>query len=138
MALNGLLSTGVPTDWSVHLIGHELTALHGIDHARTLAIVLPGMWRVLREEKKKKLLQYGERVWGISAGTDDERCDKAIRLTEEFFKSLGIGTRLPEYNAGIETIDEIVSRFRSRKWFETGDRKLVTPDIVRNVLEDRL
>ncbi|MEZ5012516.1 MAG: iron-containing alcohol dehydrogenase, partial [Bacteroidales bacterium] len=94
MALNGIISCGVPGDWSVHTIGHELTALHGIDHARTLAIVLPGIWDVLREEKEEKLLQYGERVWGITGGSTGERIDLAISRTVSFFESLGVKTRL--------------------------------------------
>jgi NADP-dependent alcohol dehydrogenase len=138
MALNGVIKAGVPEDWSVHSIGHELTALHNIDHARTLAIVLPGMWHVLKEEKKAKLVQYGERVWGISKGTDDERAEKAIDRTVEFFESLGIKTRFSDYDIPAETIDKIVERFKKRGWLWTGDRKLVTLTVLRKVLEDRL
>jgi NADP-dependent alcohol dehydrogenase len=138
MALNGVIKAGVPEDWSVHSIGHELTALHNIDHARTLAIVLPGLWHVLKEEKKDKLVQYGERVWNISEGTDDERADKAIDRTVEFFESLGIKTRFSDYGIPEETIDKIVVRFKKRGWLWTGDRKLVTLTVLRKVLEDRL
>jgi NADP-dependent alcohol dehydrogenase len=138
MALNGLISCGVPGDWSVHSIGHELTAIHNIDHARTLAIVLPGMWAVLRNEKKEKLLQYGERVWGITTGSEDERVDNAILKTVEFFESLGIKTRLEDYKVTIYTIDKIVKRFEDRGWKTMGDRNLVTPDVVRQVLEHQL
>jgi NADP-dependent alcohol dehydrogenase len=138
MALNGLLSCGVPGDWSVHSIGHELTALHNIDHARTLSIVLPGMWEVLKEEKMDKLIQYGERVWNISGGTRAMRADAAIAKTTEFFESLGIKTRLSDYGVGQKTIDTIVARFEERKWLEMGDRRLVTPAVVRKVLESRL
>jgi NADP-dependent alcohol dehydrogenase len=135
MALNGLISCGVPGDWSVHSIGHELTALHGIDHARTLAIVLPGLWKSLRGEKKQKLLQYGERVWKITEGTEDERVDATIGKTEEFFRSLGIKTRLSEYGVTGDTIDEIVRRFEKRKWLALGDRGLTTPAVTRQALE---
>ena len=138
MALNGLISCGMPTDWSVHSIGHELTALHNIDHARTLAIVLPGMWSVLKEEKGDKLLQYASRVWGIEGDDRDEVIDRAIAETTRFFESLGIATRLPDYNVGRDTIDEIVSRFTLRGWMQMGDRNLVTPEVVRLVLESRL
>jgi len=138
MALNGLISCGVPGDWSVHSIGHELTAIHNIDHARTLAIVLPGMWSVQKNEKKEKLLQYGERVWGITTGSEDERVDNAILKTVEFFESLGIKTRLEDYNVTIYTIDKIVKRFEDRGWKAMGDRNLVTPDVVRQVLEHQL
>ncbi|HPB13748.1 MAG TPA: iron-containing alcohol dehydrogenase, partial [Bacteroidales bacterium] len=127
MALNGLIQCGVPGDWSVHSIGHELTALHGIDHARTLAIVLPGLWKTLLEEKKGKLVQFAERVWKITEGSDDERALKAIDKTVEFFESLGVPTRLSAYNVKADTIDKIVSRFEDRKWLELGDRGLTTP-----------
>jgi len=135
MALNGLISCGVPGDWSVHSIGHELTAFHGIDHARTLAIVLPGLWKTLKEEKKEKLLQYSERVWKITEGTEDERIDATIVKTVEFFESLGISTRLKDYNVPRETIDKIVHRFEERKWLTLGDRGLTTPAVTRKALE---
>jgi len=138
MALNGIISCGVPGDWSVHSIGHELTAFHGIDHARTLAIVLPGLWKTLREEKKGKLLQYGERVWGIKTGTEDEKVNAAIDKTEKFFQSLGIGTHLSDYGVKKDTIDKIVKRFEERKWLSMGDRGLTTPQVTRKALEVQL
>lgn len=138
MALNGIISCGVPGDWSVHSIGHELTAFHGIDHARTLAIVLPGLWKALKEEKKGKLLQYAERVWKITEGTDEEKVDKAIDRTVEFFESLGIKTRLSDYGVKEDTIDKIVRRFEERNWLNLGDRGLTTPAITRKALEYQL
>lgn len=115
MALNDFISMGVSTDWATHMIGHELTALHGITHGQTLAIVLPGTLRVLKEQKKEKLVQYGERVWGITMGNMSENADLAIRKTEEFFRNLGLATRLSEVNVGEETITEIERRFNERK-----------------------
>ncbi len=138
MALNGLIGTGVPSDWSIHMIGHELTAFHGIDHGRTLAIVLPGLWKVLREEKREKLLQYGQRVWNITGGNEDERIHKIIETTENFFHSLDVPTKLKDYDVDSATIDRIVNRFTERKWMAIGDRQLVTPDVVRKVLETQL
>jgi NADP-dependent alcohol dehydrogenase len=138
MALNGIIMCGVPGDWSVHSIGHELTALHGIDHARTLAIVLPGLWKVLREEKGQKLLQYGQRVWNITEGTEEERIDAAIKKTEDFFESLGIKTRLSDYGVKEDTIAEIVKRFRTRDWLSLGDRGLTTPEATKKALEIQL
>ena len=138
MALNGILMCGVPGDWSVHSIGHELTALHGIDHARTLAIVLPGLWKVLREEKGQKLLQYGKRVWNINEGTEDERIDAAISKTAAFFESLGIKTHLSDYGVKEDTIEKIVKRFEDRKWLELGDRGLTTPETTRKALQYQL
>jgi NADP-dependent alcohol dehydrogenase len=135
MALNGLIACGVPGDWSVHSIGHELTAFHGIDHARTLAIVLPGMWKVLKKDKREKLLQFGKRVWKITEGSEEERITEAIEKTADFFESLGIKTRLRDYGVTRETIDRIVARFEERKWLDLGDRGLTTPAVTKKILE---
>jgi Uncharacterized oxidoreductases, Fe-dependent alcohol dehydrogenase family len=115
MALNDFIAMGVSQDWATHMIGHELTALHGLTHGQTLAIVLPGTLRVLKEQKKEKLAQYGERVWGIAVGNISENADLAIRKTEDFFRNLGLATRLSEVNVGEETILEIERRFNERK-----------------------
>ena len=138
MALNGTISCGVPSDWSVHMIGHELTAFYEIDHARTLAIVLPGIWKTLRNEKKEKLLQYAQRVWNIENGSDDEKIDSAIQKTIDFFESLEIPTKLSNYKLGNDAIDRIVERFEKRGWKAIGDRQLVTLDVVRKALEFQL
>lgn len=137
LALNGLIATGVPQDWSTHMIGHELTAFHGIDHARTLAIVLPGVMHVMRENKKEKLLQYGERIWGISEGDTGERIDRTIAQTVTFFESLGVPCTLPGYDVPVETIDRIVARFRERDILlgEKGDMDYIR---VKEILENRL
>ncbi|MBQ1969471.1 MAG: iron-containing alcohol dehydrogenase [Flavobacteriales bacterium] len=114
MGLNGYVAMGVTEDWATHMIGHELTALHGITHGETLAIVFTGTLRVLREQKRGKILQYARRVLGITEGSEDEVIDEAIRRTEEFFRSLGLTTRLTENNIGEETICEIERRFTER------------------------
>lgn len=134
MGLNGFIAMGVPQDWATHMIGHELTALHEITHGVTLAIVLPQLLRVMRQDKHDKLLQYATRVLGITEGDDEARIDEAIRRTEEFFHSLGIATRLSYYGVGQATVDEIVRRFTERGavW---GERHDVTPDKVRKILE---
>lgn len=138
MALNGLISRGVPEDWSVHTIGHELTALHGIDHARTLAIVLPGLWTVFKEKKFDKLLQYGRRVWKIDHLSDQETVDAAIGKTIDFFESLGVKTRLGNYNVGKTTIDIISERLEKRGLHHFGDRDMVSPEKTREILHCRL
>lgn len=137
MGLNGFIAMGVPQDWATHMIGHELTALHEITHGVTLAIVLPQLLRVMRDDKHDKLLQYAERVLCITEGDDEARIDEAISRTEEYFHSLGIATRLSEYGIGQQTVDEIVRRFTERGsvWGERGD---VTPDKVRMILEKAL
>ncbi len=137
MALNGLIGAGVPTDWSTHQIGHELTAFHGIDHARTLAIVLPGIMNLKRESKKEKILQYGERIWEITQGTDDERIDKAIEKTVEFFESLGIDCKLSDYGVTVETIDKIKERFKKRN-AKHGEWRDIDYIQTEAVLLDRL
>ncbi len=136
MALNGFIAMGVPQDWATHMIGHELTALHGLDHGVTLAIVYPGMMRVMRAEKFDKLVQYAERVWGAT-GTPEQKAEAAVAKTEEFFRGLGVKTRLSEHGIGEETIDFIVDRFRQRGW-ALGERRLVTPERVAEILRDRL
>jgi len=138
MALNGVISVGVPQDWATHSIGHELTAYHNIDHARTLAIVLPGLLLVLRKEKREKLLQYADRIWDIKLGSEDEKIEKAVGKTISFFESLGIQTRLSNYGVLTGTIDLIVKRFRDRKWLGLGDRQLVTPEKVKEILMHQL
>ena len=137
MALNGLIALGVPTDWATHMIGHELTAFHGIDHARTLAIVFPGMMHIKRINKKDKILQYGERIWGISNGTEDERIDKTIAKTVEFFESMGIPCTLPEYDVPAETIGKIKERFKQRK-SKLGEKQDIDYQEVEAILENRL
>ncbi|HET6555936.1 MAG TPA: iron-containing alcohol dehydrogenase [Prolixibacteraceae bacterium] len=137
MALNGLIGAGVPQDWATHMIGHELTAYHGIDHARTLAIVLPGVMNIKRDLKKDKILQLGERVWGIKEGSADERIDKTIQSTIEFFESVGIPTRLPDYSVPTETINTICTRFKKRG-YKIGEKSDMGPETIRMVLESRL
>jgi NADP-dependent alcohol dehydrogenase len=137
MALNGLIGVGVPQDWATHMIGHELTAYHGIDHARTLAIVLPGVMNIKRTLKKDKILQLGERVWGIIDGTDNERIDQTIQKTVDFFESVGLPTRLPDYDVPTETIDTICARFEKRG-YKIGEKADIGPAEIRTILESRL
>ncbi|WP_321308792.1 iron-containing alcohol dehydrogenase [Marinifilum fragile] len=136
MALNGLIGMGVKSDWATHMIGHELTAFHGIDHGVTLAIVLPGLLSKLKEQRGEKLLQYAERVWNITEGTDDERKTLAIQKTEEFFQSVGIATRLGEHNVGQDSIDTISQRFLERGY--VGMLPDVAAADVAEILESRL
>jgi NADP-dependent alcohol dehydrogenase len=135
LALNGLIGAGVPQDWSTHMIGHELTARYNIDHARTLAIVLPANLQVRRTAKRDKLLQYAARVWGITEGSDDERIDAAIERTRAFFERMGIATRLPDYGIGPDAIGALVGQLREHGMTELGEHRDVTPDLSRRILE---
>ena len=138
MALNGLIGAGVPQDWATHMIGHELTALHGIDHARTLAIVLPALLNERRVAKRAKLLQYGERVWGITTGTDDERITAAIERTRDFFESMGIATRLSGYGLGGDTVTAVVAQLEAHGMVTLGEQREITPAVSRRILEAAL
>src|SRR5580698_7899067 len=129
-ALNGAIGAGVPQDWASHMIGHELTALHGIDHARTLAIIVPSLLDVQRGAKGAKLMQYGERVWGITEGLETARVDAAIERTRGFFESLGLRTRLRDYEVDVATAAEVAHRLRARGLVKIGERADVTPEVV--------
>lgn len=136
MALNGLIQKGVPSDWATHMIGHELTALYEIDHARTLAIIGPNLYRVLFETKKEKLAQYGERVWDITGNSVEEKAEKAIEKTVEFFHTMGMKTKLSENTADYEnTADFIVNRFEERGWKALGEKQNITLEKVKAIVE---
>jgi NADP-dependent alcohol dehydrogenase len=135
MALNGLIQKGVPTDWAVHAMGHELTALFGIDHARTLAIIAPSHYRYNFEAKKEKLAQYGQRVWGINEGTVAQIATVAIAKTEDFFHAMEIKTTLGEYTDDYEgTAEKISKRFTERGWLGLGEHKTLAPSDVEKIV----
>jgi NADP-dependent alcohol dehydrogenase len=136
MALNGLIGQGVPQDWAVHMMGHELTALFGIDHARTLAIIAPSHYRYNIETKKDKLAQYAERVWGVTDGTTEEKAKAGIDKTEDFFHSLGIKTKLSEYTSDYSGTAEIISkRFIDRGWLGLGEHRKLAPVDAAKIIE---
>jgi NADP-dependent alcohol dehydrogenase len=138
VALGGMVGTGVRHDWATHMIGHELTALYNIDHARTLAIVLPSLLNVQRKDKAEKLLQFGERVWNITEGTEEARIDQTIDATRNFFESLGISTRLSGYDLGEEVIDAVVKQLEKHGMVTLGEHGNITPDVSRRILVDAL
>jgi len=135
LALNGLIAAGVPSDWSTHMIGHELTAKYGIDHARTLAVVLPAMMQIRRVAKQEKLLQYAKRVWNITQGSDDEIIDAVIAKTRAFFESLGLPTHLSAYDIGEDGITAILKQLEAHGMVALGERHEVTLAESRKVLE---
>jgi len=137
VALNGLIGAGVPNDWATHQIGHEITAFCGVDHAQTLAIVLPGVMSIMREGKKDKILQFGARVFGVTAGTEQQKIDETITKMDAFFQQMGLKTRLSQYGIGKDTIDKIVDRFVKRG-YNMGERADISPEKLRLILENRL
>lgn len=135
LGLNGLISAGVPQDWATHMVGHEITALHGVDHGRSLAIVLPAMLKLRKEEKRQKLLQYAERVWGLQSGDEDGRIDAAIEKTREFFESLNVRTRLSDYGIAPDSIPVLQEQLKKHGMVRLGERRDVGPEKVCEVLE---
>ena len=130
LALNGLIGAGVPQDWATHMLGHELTVLHGLDHAQTLAVVLPAMLQVRRAEKREKLLQYADRVWGLREGDEEARLDQAIALTRQFFESLQVPTRLADYGISAEAIPALVAQLERHGLVALGEHRNV--DLARS------
>ena len=136
MALNGLIQKGVPTDWSTHMIGHELTAKYEIDHAMTLAIIFPNLWRYKFENKKEKLSQYAERIWDIRTGSIEEKAELAIQKTVDFLHSIEVKTKLSDYTENYKGFsDEVKQIFEARNWIALGERKDITPEDVKKIVE---
>lgn len=138
MALNGILATGTPADWATHLIGQEITGLYGLDHARTLAIVMPALWRQYRNEKAEKLAQYGHRVWNIPVSDTDTMAEAAIDATVKFFETMGIKTHLSDYGLGEGIITEVTSKLKEHGHLAIGERGLITPDKAAEILRQAL
>ncbi len=138
LALNGLIGAGVPGDWATHMIGHEITALHGLDHAQTLAIILPAMMNVKRDRKRAKLLQYAARVWEINSGSEDERIDAAIERTRAFFESLGVRTYLRDYGIGVEAVPALLAQLERHQMTALGEHQDIDLATSRRILEQAL
>jgi NADP-dependent alcohol dehydrogenase len=134
MALNGLIGAGVPQDWAAHRIGYELTVLYGMDHAQTLAVLVPAIFKILESDKRQKLLQYGERVWGINKGNDGERVDAAIEKTREFFEKMQLPSRLSAYKITDKCIPLVVEQLKAHSLVNLGERQNVTPEVVEKIL----
>lgn len=134
-ALHGAVGAGVPQDWATHMIGHEITALYGLDHAQTLAVVLPNLLDVRRDVKRAKLLQYADRVWGLRAGDEDARIDQAIAHTRAFFEALGVRTRLADYGIGAEAVERIVAQLEAHRMVKLGEDRAVDLAMSRRIVE---
>jgi NADP-dependent alcohol dehydrogenase len=138
MALNGLIGAGVPQDWSTHMIGHELTGGFGIDHARTLSIILPAVMKVKRNEKREKLLQFAERVWHLTGEDEALKISKAIELTEAFFQRMGVPIRLSEVGITKDNLDGIVAKLAQHGMTQLGENKDITLEVSRQILVQAL
>ncbi|MBU3918124.1 iron-containing alcohol dehydrogenase [bacterium] len=120
------------------MIGHELTTMFGIDHAQSLAIILPSVWTIRKDQKRKKLLQYAERIWDLTEGDDEARIELAIQKTRQFFEDLGVGTRLNAYGITKDKIDTILKALEAHRLTALSETRDVTLDISRTILEDAL
>lgn len=130
-ALNGNIGVGIIQDWSSHGLGHELTAIYGLDHAVSLAIVMPRIWEYKLEAKRAKLELLGQELWSLS-GVD--AAEKTIVKTEEFFRSLGVNTKLSEWDIDPEdAATKLESRFKVRG-SKHGEDQDLTPEVVGNIL----
>jgi len=134
LALNGLIGVGVPQDWTTHMIGHEITAAHGVDHARTLSIILPAVMKHQRHNKAEKLLQYAERVWHINNGSDEEKIDAAIVKTEDFFRAMQVPVRLSEVNISPEAIDSLLLKLEAHGMLALGEHQDISIEQSREIL----
>ncbi|NEO17442.1 MULTISPECIES: iron-containing alcohol dehydrogenase [unclassified Moorena] len=134
IADNELIGAGVPQDWSTHMIAHELTALYGLDHAVTLAIIMPSLLTYKRDTKGAKLLQFARRVWGITQGNDEQRISQAISATRNFFESLGLSTRLRDYGLDSSCISEVIESLDKHDLVPLGERQDITLEDVRQIL----
>lgn len=135
MALNGLIGQGVPQDWATHMIGHEITAVHGLDHAQTLAVVLPALLNEQRSQKREKLLQYGRRVWGLQHADEERLIDDAISYTRAFFEQMGVPTRLADYGIKAEAVDELVNKLEQHQLLKLGEHGDITLAVSRKILQ---
>lgn len=135
MALNGLIGVGVPQDWATHMIGHELTAMHGLDHAQTLAVVLPAVMQHQRDKKHAKLVQFGRRVWGLTQSNEEELIDATIRATRDFFELMGTPTTLSGYGVGRDSIPKLVEMLVKHDLLALGEHGAITPEASREILE---
>ena len=131
-ALNKLINKGVPEDWTTHLIGHELTAFYGLDHAESLAVVLPHFYRMKIAQKREKLLQYGKRVWGLDGGNPEE----AIGKLEQFFNSVGMPTTLTAYGIDPEEAAQKVQERFTQRGTVLGEHKDVTPEVAADTIRN--
>lgn len=138
MALNGLIGVGVPQDWSTHMIGHQLTALYGLDHAQTLAIVLPAVMQQQREQKREKLLQYGRRVFNLQHQDEERLIDETISHTRAFFEQMGVRTRLADYGINADAKAAVVAKLTELKAERLGEHGDITPEVVSHILQRAL
>lgn len=135
MALNGLIGQGVPQDWATHMIGHEITAVYGLDHAQTLAIVLPALMQQQRVQKRDKLLQFGQRVWQLNHQDEERLIDDTISHTRTFFEQMGVPTRLADYGIAADAVDKLVAKLEANGMLKLGEHGDIDLGVSRQILQ---
>jgi NADP-dependent alcohol dehydrogenase len=133
-ALNGLIGAGVPQDWSTHMIGHAITALHGVDHARTLTMIMPSLLRYKVEGKTPMLARYARRVWDIDEPDDRRAAELAIARTEEFMARMGCPVRVSQAGVAIDA-DELIAHLEQAGHTALGEAQDIKPADVRRILD---
>lgn len=132
-ALNGLIGLGVPQDWATHRIGHEITAMFGVDHARTLTIVQPALFRELLPEKTEKLAQMGRNVFGLAEGAD--LAERTITAIEELYRSVGMPVRFSDCDIkGTDTVSRLVNALKTQGMVALGEYGNITPEVSEKIL----
>ncbi len=134
MALNNLISIGTDEDWACHGIEHEFSAFYDIPHGAGLAIITPRWMNVIKNQKKKKFTQYGERIWGLK-GTDKSIVNGASDKTYDFFKSLRVKMSLKEWKISTEHFEIMTKRLVKRKIGEKALNKKQIEQILHDCLE---
>ncbi len=135
LGLNGLIGAGVPQDWAAHRAGYELTMLYGLDHAQTLAVLIPAMMRIRCDGKRQKLLQYAERIWGLDTGDEDTRINGAIENTRSFFEMMGLPTRLSGYGVTDVGPDAFIGQLQAHGMVGLGENSDVTLDVMKKIFD---
>jgi NADP-dependent alcohol dehydrogenase len=138
IGLNGWLGLGVPQDWATHMIGHELTAAHGLDHGITLAIIMPSVMNIKHKNKHAKLLQYAERVWNITEGAEDTRIHQAIEKTRGFFEDMGVKTNLGDHGITEKDIPNIIQHLKDHGMTAIGEQQDITLEESERILREAL
>lgn len=138
MGLNGLIGAGVPQDWSSHMIGHEITALFGVDHAASLAAILPALLRERLQQKREKLIQYGRRVFDLEAEDPEQIALEAIRRTERFFESIGMATDLGAHGIGEEQLELVTEALEAHGLTNLSEHGDLGPEHVLRILQESL
>jgi NADP-dependent alcohol dehydrogenase len=133
-ALNGLIGAGVPQDWSTHMIGHAITALYGTDHARTLSMIMPSVFRYKLSTKTAMLARYGRRVWKISESDDAGAAEQAIAKTEAFMIRMGCPVKISDMELTIDA-DALVEHLEKAGHTRIGEAQDIQPDDVRKILK---